>query len=145
MKTKLNLLLIFLLGITVSGFASTAASADLEYKEQTIDDKFAKVEKLEQYLAAHPEATLETVKKTNPELLKGFDLIETTETNFSPTKEMPIVGGFWWGCCLGIVGLGLVYFITDNDKDQVRQALWGCIIATILWSVGGLWNPFGWF
>lgn len=142
MKTKLNLLLILLLGITLSGFAATA---DLEYKEQTIDDEFAKVEKLEQYLAAHPEATLETVKKTNPELLQGFDLIETTETNFLPSKEMPVVSGFWWGCCLGIVGLGLVYFITDNDKDQVRQALWGCIIATLIWGIGGFWDPFGWF
>ncbi len=145
MKTTLNLLLIFLLGITFSGFAATTAPADLEYKEQTIDDEFGKIEKLEEYLAAHPEATLETIKKTNPELLKGFDLIETTETNFSSTKEMPIVGGFWWGCCLGIVGLGLVYIITDNDKDQVRQALWGCIIATLLWGIGGFWDPFGWF
>ncbi|MBA4850842.1 hypothetical protein [Emticicia sp. BO119] len=143
MKTKLNLLLILLLCITFSGFAAT--TADLEYKEQSIDNEFAKIEKLEKYLAIHPEATLESIKKTNPELLEGFDLIATTETNFSPTKEMPIVGGFWWGCCLGIVGLGLVYFITDNDRDQVRQALWGCIIATLLWGIGGFWDPFGWF
>ncbi|RYU97608.1 hypothetical protein [Emticicia agri] len=145
MKTKWNLLLIFLFCATISGFAATSSAADLEYKEQTVDNEFAKIEKLEQFLVSHPKATLETVKKTNPELLEGFELIATTETNFSPTKEMPIVGGFWWGCCLGIVGLGLVYFITDNDKDQVRQALWGCIIATILWGIGGIWNPFGWF
>lgn len=142
MKTKLKFLLLIFFGFTISAFAATA---DLEYKEKTIDDEFAKLEKLEQYIAKHPEATLESVKHTNPELLEGYELIATTEPNFSLTKEMPIVGGFWWGCCLGIIGLGLVYAITDNDPHQVKQALWGCIIATLLWGIGGLWDPFGWF
>jgi len=142
MKTKLSFLFIFFFGMVISGFA---APVDLEYKETSIDNAFAKVENLEKYLAEHPEATIESIKKDHPELLEGYELITTTETNLLTTKEMPIVGGFWWGCCLGIVGLGLVYFITDNDHDEVKKALWGCIISTILWGVGGFWDPFGWF
>ena len=88
--------------------------------------------------------TDEELKQTKPELLKGFDLLSNTDANFAPTKNMPLVGGFWWGCCLGVVGLALVYFITDHDKDQVRKAFLGCVVATVIWGIGGLWNPFGW-
>lgn len=60
-------------------------------------------------------------------------------------KEMPLVSGFWWGCCLGIVGLALVYFITDNDKAEVKNALIGCVVSTLIFGIGGLIDPFGWF
>lgn len=141
MKTAVKFLFVMLSFVASTAFA---ADADLEYKAVTVEDEFAKVNKLEQYLAEHPNMTYEQVKKAKPELLEGVDLISNTNTNLVPTKDMPLVGGFWWGCCLGVVGLALVYFITDNNKDQVRVAFWGCIIATIFWGIGGLWNPFSW-
>jgi hypothetical protein len=141
MKTKVTFLLFFMSLIVSTSFA---ANPDLDFKTVTVEDEFAKVNKLEEYLATHPNMTLEQVKQAKPELLEGIDLISSTNTNFAPTKDMPLVGGFWWGCCLGVVGLALVYFITDHDKDQVRKAFWGCVIATIVWGVGGFWNPFGW-
>ena len=145
MQRNTSFLLILLSFIFTSTFAATS-TADLEYKPKSVEEEFARVNKLEEYLSEHPEATLETIKQTNPALLEGIDLITTTTgANFAPTKEMPLLGGFWWGCCLGIVGLGLVYFITDNDRDEVRKALWGCIITTLIVGIGGLWNPFGWF
>ena len=142
MKTKLSVLLV-LLFVSINNVFAT--DTDLEYKSATVKEEFAKVNKLEAYLTQHPEMTYEQVKTAKPELLEGIDLISNTNTNFAPTKDMPLVGGFWWGCCLGVVGLALVYFITDHDKDQVRKAFWGCVIASILWGVGGFWNPFGWF
>lgn len=141
MKTAVKFLFIMLSFVASTAFA---ANADLEYKTVEVEDEFAKVNKLEQYLAEHPNMTYEQVKKSKPELLEDVDLIANTNTNLVPTKDMPLVGGFWWGCCLGVVGLALVYFITDHDKDQVRKAFWGCVIATIIWGIGGLWNPFGW-
>lgn len=141
MKTKVTLFFFLMCLIIGTTFA---ADTDLEYKVVTVEDEFAKVNKLEQYLSEHPDMTFEQVKQAKPELLEGIDLISNTNTNFAPSKDMPLVGGFWWGCCLGVVGLALVYFITDHDQDQVRKAFWGCIIATVLWGIGGLWNPFNW-
>lgn len=141
MKTKVTLLFFLMCLIIGTAFAT---DADLEFKAVRVEDEFAKVNKLEKYLAENPEMTFEQVKQAKPELLDGIDLISNTNTNFAPSKEMPLVGGFWWGCCLGVVGLALVYFITDHDQDQVRKAFWGCIIATVLWGIGGLWNPFNW-
>jgi hypothetical protein len=141
MKTKVTFLFFFMCLIIGTTFA---ADTDLEFKAVTVKDEFAKVNKLEKYLAEHPDMTFEQIKQAKPELLEGIDLISNTNTNFAPSKHMPLVGGFWWGCCLGVVGLALVYFITDHDQDQVRKAFWGCIIATVLWGIGGLWNPFNW-
>jgi hypothetical protein len=59
--------------------------------------------------------------------------------------EMPLVSGFWWGCCLGVVGLLVVYLVTDHDKDQVRKALIGCVISTLIVGIGGLLDVFSWF
>lgn len=140
---KIKVTLFFFLMCLIIG-TTFAADADLEFKTATVEDEFTKVNKLEQYLSEHPDMTFEKVKQTKPELLEGIDLISNTNTNFAPSKDMPLVGGFWWGCCLGVVGLALVYFITDHDQDQVRKAFWGCIIATVLWGIGGLWNPFNW-
>jgi hypothetical protein len=141
MKTKVKCLLFLLSFLATTTFA---ANTDLDFQPNEVKDEFGKVNKLEKYLAEHPGVTLEELKQTKPELLEGFDLVANTDTNFAPTKNMPLVGGFWWGCCLGVVGLALVYFITDHDRDQVRKAFWGCVIATILWGVGGFWNPFNW-
>lgn len=68
-----------------------------KYKPVEVEDEFAKVNKLEQYLIEHPNMTYEQVKKVKPELLEGVDLIYNTNTNFAPTKDMPLVGDFWWG------------------------------------------------
>jgi hypothetical protein len=141
MKIKVKL---FIILFTILSISTYATDSDLDFQSTDVKNEFSKVDKLEKYLVEHPDVTLEELKQTKPELLKGFDLIANTDTNFAPTKNMPLVGGFWWGCCLGVVGLALVYFITDHDKDQVRKAFWGCVIATVLWGVGGLWNPFSW-
>lgn len=114
--------------------------------EKTISDKeFEKIQKIEAFVEANPEVTLADLQKSNSELLSNVELLdETSTTTLNAVKDMPLLGGFWWGCCLGVIGLALVYFITDNDRDQVKKAFIGCLIATLFLGVGGLINPFGW-
>lgn len=116
------------------------------YEPSEINNQdFEKLNKLENYLNKNPELDFETLKIENPEMVKNLDLAESTGTiNAATAGDMPLVGGFWWGCCLGPLGLALVYFMTDNDRSQTKKALVGCVIAVLLWGVGGLWNPFGW-
>jgi len=50
------------------------------------------------------------------------------------------IPGFWWGFCLGWVGMLIMYLTMDEGsarKEQVKNALYGCIIMTLLWTV--LW------
>jgi len=115
-----------------------------EFATPELDQNFTKLNQLESYVNNHPGATIETLKSENNELIQNLALEESSISAANVAGDMPIVGGFWWGCCLGVIGLLLVYFITDNDKDQVKSALWGCLIATLLWGLGGVWNPFSW-
>jgi hypothetical protein len=126
-------------------FTFTSLWANSEFEKTISDKEFEKIQKIEAFVEANPETTLEVLKQSDSELLSGVELLdETSATSLNAVKDMPLLGGFWWGCCLGVIGLALVYFITDNDRDQVKKAFIGCLIATLFLGVGGLINPFGW-
>lgn len=119
--------------------------ANGEFENNVSKTEFNQITQLEAYVEANPQTTLSEIKVNNPELINGVELLDdTAASSLSAVKDMPLVSGFWWGCCLGVIGLAIVYLVTDHDKDQVRKALFGCLIATVLWGVGGLWNPFSW-
>jgi hypothetical protein len=126
-------------------FTFSTIFANGEFEKTISDKEFEKIQKIETFVKANPEVTLEVLQKTNSELLTNVELLdETSTTSINAVKDMPILGGFWWGCCLSVLGLAVVYFITDNDREQVKKALIGCIIGTLLFGIGGLLNPFGW-
>ena len=125
---------------------SFSVFAAVEPPFNEINVTFTELNALEYYISQHPDLSLDDVKNQKPELLANLNLIENT-SSIAPAamRDLPLVGGFWWGCCLGVVGLALVYFITDKDRSEVRSALWGCLIFTVLGGgIYGFWNPFGW-
>lgn len=126
-------------------FTFSSLWANTEFEKTISDKEFEKIQKIEAFVEENPEVTLADLQKSNSELLANVELLdETSTTTLNAVKNMPLLGGFWWGCCLGIIGLALVYFITDNDRDQVKKAFIGCLIATLFLGIGGLINPFGW-
>ncbi len=137
---RISLKIIALLLCTISVFAA----AEPPFNE--IKNSFTELDELENYLSRHPELSLNEVKDQKPELVADLNLVENTGT-LAPAamRDLPLVGGFWYGCCLGVIGLALVYFITDKDRSEVRKALWGCLLFTFLGGgIFGFWNPFGW-
>jgi hypothetical protein len=76
----------------------------------------------------------QTLAKTNPEVLSGIELSATT--NVSPVRggDLPLgVPAIVWGFCCCVLGVALVYFQTDNDKEQVKKAAIGCAVGGVLW------------
>jgi len=103
----------------------------LKYNEKSINDEFEKLNKLEAYVNANEGTTLEDVKET--ELVKDLNL-DTKATNSLAVDELPLnIPAFWWGCVLGLIGVLLVYIITDKDKAQTKMALYGCLTFTAVW------------
>ena len=52
------------------------------------------------------------------------------------------IPGFWWGFCLGLIGVLVVALTIDNDrakKEQIKKALIGCVVGgltyTLLWVI----------
>lgn len=115
------------------------ASFAVEPLEMDVDisSEFAALDLLEQAVEANPNLDFETVKTSNAHLIEGVAIIHESSVS-NAAEPMPFLGAFWWGCCLSLIGLVLVYFITDNDREQVKSALLGCVIGTILFGLTGI-------
>lgn len=135
--------------LLLTSFSATFASPTeeaLSYDAAAIQEDFEQLNKIEKFVSDNQGVTLEDLQAQNSNLLSNVTLSEDIAT-FATAKDMPILGAFWWGCCLGILGIGLVYLLTDRDKAQLKSALIGCVINAIL--IGGSWgifgNPLNWF
>lgn len=133
--------ILFLFLVVLATFSASATEFDFDL--QDINAEFSELKALEN-LIIEQNLTAEEVQKISPELLQNVSLDATASVS-QTNGEMPILGPFWWGCCLGIVGLLIVYIVTDNDKGQVKNALIGCIIGSLVFGSVYAFNPFGWF
>ena len=138
---KMILSLCFVLA-NVFAFANTSTES-LNLDQKVIDSEFKQLDKVEAYVQQHEGITLDELQNSNATVIENVSIEKSSAADITKiNKNMPIVGGFWWGCLLGVIGLALVYFISDNDSQEVKAALWGCLISTILLGGGLIWNPF---
>ncbi len=105
-----------------------AKTSDFNLDDKKVNAEFSQLNKLENYVDANANATIADAKVA--EIAADVDLDTST---IDVMKELPAnIPAFWWGFCLGWVGLIVVYVVTDNDKDQVKKALKGCIISGLV-------------
>lgn len=143
MKKLIASLLLFV--SLTSAYASPSEESFI-LDEKNVQNEFSDLNKLEIYIADNKGVTLQDLKSQQSDLLSNVNL-SAEVANFNAAGELPLLGPFWWGCCLGIFGIALVYFITDNDRMQMKNALIGCVVNLVL--LGGAWgifgNPLYWF
>lgn len=122
----------FLFSLLLASAASVLASNEndaLQYDEQKIEAEFNQLNQLEKHVATNPGTTLDEVSASNAELIQ--DMVLEGNAIAAVMAEAPLnIPPFWWGLCLGWVGLLVVYIVTDNDRDQVKKAFTGCLINT---------------
>jgi len=106
--------------------------------ETELNAAMKELNELEKYLALNEGTSY------NDLLIAGSDLIANFSDTSSPMGmmqegEAPLgIPAFLWGCFLGWVGILLLYIVTDNDKEQVKKALKGCLVAGGLYIVIGV-------
>lgn len=125
-------------------FASTTLLANDEFELKTTDipAAFQSLSGIEARISGGEDLTISQIEAEYPAFKGNLEMNNADATIAS--DKMPILGAFWWGCALSVVGLILVYFITDNDRSQVKSALIGCVIGTLVFgSLGGILG--GWF
>ena len=118
--------------LTASNDVTTPTQVEaLKYDEKSINAEFEKLNKLEEYVNTNEGTTLADVKET--ELAKDLKL-DTNVTSTVAAGDLPLnIPAFWWGCVLGLVGVLVVYIVTDQDKDQTKKALYGCLVWVGVW------------
>jgi len=126
-KVVFTLVAVFFMGI--SAFASNADLFELDYS--AVNQEFTELNSLAQMVEANPDLTYSTLSATNAGLVESMSLMPNAAMPLARGNAVLGIPSFWWGCALGVVGVGIVYFLTDQDVDEAKKALWGCLASTV--------------
>jgi hypothetical protein len=132
MKKIVSLLTVLSLTVMFA-FANEPQDA-FSYDETQIDAEFDQLNKIEKYVEIN-DVTLEELQANNSDLVAGIDLNTDAAASIASADLPAGIPAFWWGCVLTIVGVILVYVLTDQDKEQTKKALLGCLVGAGIWIV----------
>ncbi len=123
-----------ILTIFFSLFLSVCSFAYEPLQKEDFTSEFKKLNQLESIIKANPNLTVDSVIKEQPQLLKDLGINSETKSNIGDDDPMKPAGfpAFWWGFCLGVWGILIVYLITDNDKAALSKTVKGCITASAI-------------
>ncbi len=115
---------------TLLSYGTMASRSDeFSFDSQLIKDEFSELSSLETLILTNGYPQLSELR--DEKLLKSCYL--NSNPSFPVNGEDPLgIPGFWWGCILGPIGIIAAYILSDNNKDQARMALNGCIVATVV-------------
>jgi hypothetical protein len=101
------------------------------FNEAVINDVLSELNELDAYLENNEEATYETLLASGSELLADIESSASPMGMADQAGEPPLgIPSFLWGCVFGILGLLVVYIMTEQDKVETKKALWGCVAST---------------
>lgn len=110
--------------------------ATANFNDSEIYEAFADISTLEQYLQVNEDKTYSDLEMENSSLLSGVSSSTTLPLSSSASDELALgIPSFLWGCVFGIVGVLVVYLMTDENKDQTKKAFFGCLAGTVVGTV----------
>lgn len=91
---------------------------------------------LEQHILQNPGTTLSDLQAAESELIQDLNLDSSGNLDaLSAMNAGPLgIPSFLWGFCLGVIGLLIVYLVTE-DKEELKKALWGFLAAIAVWTL----------
>ena len=127
------LLLLTTQTISIAARPSDVRIADLDESvlildESALDEAMMELNVLDEFLSGNPGVTYSDLESSESSLIVGIK--DTASPLGMDSENEPPLGvpSFLWGCILGVVGIILVYIITDGDKIETKKALWGMLV-----------------
>ena len=106
------------------------------FDEELINNELSELNALDSYIEENENVTFASLVE------EGNPLIANIENSAAPMGmagqdgEPPLgIPSFLWGCVFGVIGLVVVYIMTDENKDETKKALWGCVASTAVGAV----------
>lgn len=127
-------ILLFSQTLSLSARPSTPLLASIDESllvldESAFDEAMQELNALDEYLETNEGITFADLESTESELIINMDK-STAPLGMSSENEPPLgIPSFLWGCVFGILGVLLVYIMTDGDKEEVKKSLWGFLVA----------------
>jgi hypothetical protein len=138
-KLLLSIFMVFFAGFTV--FANDADLFKIDYN--AVQAEFSQLDQLAVMVKSNSDLTYSVLKLEDANLIESLRLI--SESSLPGNSNNPVLGipSFLWGCGLGVVGILVVYIISDNDKAETKKALWGCItwVGVVIILEVAWWGP----
>ncbi len=118
--------------IAIGAGKATAGQGELfSYDAAVIENQMAQLDQLEAYLLDNPGTTLsQMTSESNPLVVSVGESYGINGLTLLDDKTLGIPG-FIWGCCLNWVGI-LVVYLVGKDPQQTKQAIFGCIVGSLL-------------
>jgi cytochrome c biogenesis protein CcdA len=106
------------------------ANSPFDVDQKQIDKEFKSLNKIESFVNQNQGTTLEDLKSQNSELIADVNLAQSSSVSALSGGDLPgNIPAFWWGCVLTLLGVILVYVLTDKDNAQTKKAFLGCIVT----------------
>jgi len=117
------------------------------------DQDFSGLNQLEQTVGQTGETYSQLAAQNNPLLenvAQNGDISAALLGSAGNEDRLLGIPGFFWGFCLGVLGIILVYVAIEDSaakKREGKQAIIGCAIWGVLWTVLylGLWASGAWW
>lgn len=125
-KLFVSVFLVFFAGFTL--LANDADLFKLDYN--AVRAEFTQLNQLAVMVTSNSDLTYDMLKLSDGNLIESLRLVPTSA--LPQGERNPVLGipSFLWGCGLGVVGLLVVYIVSEKDKAETRSAMWGCIAST---------------
>jgi len=125
-KLFVSVFLVFFAGFTL--LANDADLFKLDYN--AVHSEFAQLNQLATMITSNSELTYSNLMLTNSNLVASLRLVP--ESALPDGGNNPVLGipSFLWGCAFGVVGMAVVYIVSNQDMVETKRALWGCIAWT---------------
>ncbi len=106
-----------------------AEASEFVYDKVKVNKELAILNAADAYLTSH-QATVAELRN------KGI-LPDDVALTWSPDDATPPLGipSVVWGFCFGILGVLLVYVMTDQSKEETKKAFYGCVAGAIFWVI----------
>ncbi len=113
-----------------ANLSSSEIKAASSFDESEVYAAMADLNQLDQYLQTNVAQSYSDVAKENSAILSGVSATSSLPAS-GPANSQTALGipSFLWGCVFGIIGVLIVYLMTDKDKEQTKKALWGCGVS----------------
>jgi hypothetical protein len=145
-----KVLLTLCAGLFVSLMATASNSGLFTYDADQVNSEMAELQAIENYVSVNQGITLTNLQAENNALVNNMNFVTGEFGGMSTLSGEAAFGipSFLWGCVFGVVGIAVVYFVTE-DSEETKKAFFGCIVGSlsyfvfyVLWSliwVGSFW------
>jgi hypothetical protein len=114
---------------------SSEDEAIVNFDESEIYSSFDQINDLSSYVTVNDNVTYTDVASVNNALVENVSSSAALALSNANAGDPPFVSAFLWGCLLNLVGVAIVAFTTDMDKDQIIKSAWGCVASGAVYTI----------